>query len=443
MKKWILVVLMALSLSGCSVTSLLLYATDLQEKITEFENSSNQFIYNTSSFVEMSDSKGSRSVATDSLSFEYQKMPYYLHYNNYIETELDGERKYYSVWPINVDNMNMYREVEPGEVDLVDRSIKTKKLIIFKHNESSYTLEGKLEHFLSKSEVTEIYDAIHKYMPDKDLENNINAKMTIDFSEYMMNYTLSFEVTERFIPSDYVINIDVNIRNEVHIKAFEVFDVTSDDRFFPAPDSESLVEVDASKPIYYSTSSKENQSRYKMYLEPGNYVVNSNTNFIFDIRSLDDTVSYRLFPNGNNLTEPLNRMFSIKEAGYYCFISNLNKINIADKAQLHPLDTSLFDLTSPEITVTGTGEYNYRFTEPNDVITIKFEVPLGSTIHIRSDYNPTLTYQKAGDDLFSWIMLGNTTVSLTKTDVYQLTYLTYHYGIISFGKLYITVNTPA
>lgn len=449
MKKWILVILLALTLSGCSVTSLLLYADELQQKITEFENSSNQFVYNLSSLIEVSASDGFRTFHEENLTYEYQKTPYYLHYDNtYIETEQDGVRKYYLWWPLNIDNKNMYREVEPKEIDLTGTEIKTKKLIILKKNESTYTLEGELEHFLTESELTELYEAIHELMPDKDLENNVRAKMTITFSDFMLKYSLSFEVTETFNPEDMVIILDVNLNAEVHKKVFDVIDVTSDDRFFPAPDSESLVEVDAYKPIYFSPLALDDQIRYKIYLVPGNYVVNSsNSNFLntstFDIRSLDDSISYRLFPDGQNLTRPLNQMFGIKEAGYYCFITDYDQIGTSVKVQLQNLDSSLLNLTRPEITVTGTGEYNYRFTEPYDIITVKFDVPVGSIIQIRSDFNPSLAYQKPGDDLFTVMMLGDSYVSLTQSSLTQLAYLTYNSSIVFFGKLYITVNTPA
>ena len=451
MKKMIGIALMSFFLTGCSMISLGLYGKEFQDKMDTFESNANQFSMEISNELKISQYNPTSNqtkvdTTTQNASVEYQKSPYYVHYSennkNWIQTEYDGIKRTFEYNPYNqYQDKFFYLEIDNPADMMGGLEIDTKHLTIQKKGNHTYILKGVLENFFLDSELEQFYDALYIWMPTKKTENQIQTRLTVIFGEDTVQYALSFEFTHNNITIEY------DYHNDISTQPFELLDVNDETAFYPLPSLTKPVLVDASKPIIYK-GHQNPFGKYKVYLEPGNYAIYVNDEQSsqlskFSILPTDNSYqNLATFPMYTNIPMPLNRLFTITQAGYYDLLveyeSSLNPYVVEIKS----LDTTLLDLTQPDLIIHQSGEYTYEFTDIFDILTLRFDLPVGTTISIHGSSTLRLIYQDNGNPYYISSILSWEDISLIQSNSVQWVYMSTDATLGTPLSFTITVTIP-
>ena len=162
-------------------------------------------------------------------------------------------------------------------------------------------------------------------------------------------------------------------------------------------------------------------------------------------RSLPTDNSYQnlaTFPMYTNIPMPLNRLFTITQAGYYDLLveyeSSLNPYVVEIKS----LDTTLLDLTQPDLIIHQSGEYTYEFTDIFDILTLRFDLPVGTTISIHGSSTLRLIYQDNGNPYYISSILSWEDISLIQSNSVQWVYMSTDATLGTPLSFTITVTIP-
>ncbi|MDX9808253.1 MAG: hypothetical protein RBS87_06865 [Acholeplasma sp.] len=421
MKKWMLVLAFIFIMSGCSAISLGLYGKELDEKIQAFESAVNQYSFTMSGMAEVSFNT-LKFTEEETITGEYQRDPYYVRYEdktgNFIQTKIDGELHTYQVNLSPYEDKQFYVEIDQSNDVVGEIEIKTKSLVITKKNNKHYVLKGELENFFSDKDLDRIYDTLVQLYPTKKGDYRIHPTMDIRFSDTEMRYELTFEFTFE--------NKTLHYRFESLLTqtTIDVLDVNDTNRFFPLPSIDFPVMIDALSPIYHKGYISKN-GYYKVYLEPGNYYIESSKplgNSRIELVSMSLPHNYYpTFLTSSDITNYIGFIQTIPTAGYYYLYVDFAVSDLT--IEIKTLDEDRLNLETPELIINTPGTYTFERTTTFDFMTIQLDFPIGSEITLSSPFSIYMIYPSSNPLYYDFNSVDFEGTTLIQTESSMIVYL--------------------
>lgn len=420
MKKSLLGLILVLFLSGCSAITVGLYGEELNEKIQTFESAVNQYTFSMTGTTEFSYNTLT-TTEEETITGEFQTDPYYIKYTDktgdYIQTKIDGELHTYQV-SLSSHEKHFYVEIDQTDDVVGEIEIKTKSLVITKKNNKHYVLKGELENFFSDKDLDRIYDTLVQLYPTKKGDYRIHPTMDIRFSDTEMRYELTFEFTFE--------NKTLHYRFESLLTqtTIDVLDVKDTNRFFPLPSFDFPVMIDALSPIYHNGYISKN-GYYKVYLEPGNYYIESskplgNSRIKLVSMSLPHNY-YPTFLTSSDITDYIGFIQTIPTAGYYYLYVDFEFSDLT--IEIKTLDEDRLNLETPELIINSPSTYTFERTTTFDFMTIQLDFPIGSEITLSSPYSIYVIYPSSNPLYYDFHKVDFQGTTLIQTESSMIVYL--------------------
>lgn len=404
----VLIVLLLFGLSGCKYVAGGIYLTEIEQKLTEFENGSNQFELVTDLSLNV-EYDGNEESMNETVIANFQKDPFYVQmtYNDITTLQYEDNDL---VTNVTFDHHNQVNGIQLYEISqytnepisdpLDDLDFDLSKVDIKKISGSHYRIKGLLYDFLPETTLEELENALIQSGLSKDDFEDTEIKMDFRFAAGEFKYGLSMH----FDIDDIV--IDITFDFSFHYDTFVLVDIHDEDLFYPMTCSDEFTLIDASKPILF-TSDHYYMSQYNVYLEAGTYGFmtnqedDENNSLYLSIFSRENpSEDLRVFADvydryGNN---PLNidRFYEIPTDGYYVISAEYPISNEPYITQLEKLQYETDGIKQTDLVISESGQYPYEIEHMYDFVSIDFDIDSYTVVTIFDSQN-NYVYFKDGN----------------------------------------------
>lgn len=391
-----LVVLVIFVLTGCKSINRF-SAVELERKIMDFEQSSEQFSYESS--IKITVSNGSREdTQSETLSGRFNRDLTYIEEivngGTRITIKKDTFTQVIEMHESNVmDGLQFYTEtiirdeIDP-EIGIV--RINPNRVKLTKSKDNVFTITGSLKDFISEQELEELkvlYDSLNL---DGDALEDSKIIVTMAFEDSSMVTTFDFELAMDDIKAK------VEIRIETNQITFEEINIEDTSKYRLAFKNEGSVSIDINEPILF----KYNQYatvKYEAFFEPGKYTYQSNAvedNLLFYVNIFSDDahrIPLRVIDEDIlDYYNPYYRFFEIKEAGYYPIEIDYTVPNYEYQTQFTKLEYETDGFVEIDYSIQTSQEIEYEIEHIYDFISI--EVPGNEETFVRITHDEHVSF---------------------------------------------------